>query len=113
MTGQPTKAEDLVGKTFENASADGKQRFEATVGGNFTIAGVPKVGDFTGDPAHEFLDVLRQICGPSRVPKDGKIVNGEYPPIDMSGFVDDYQIEQPPFNPRIVMECRTATICRS
>ena len=105
VTGQPTKAEDLIGKTFENVSSDGRHRFEAKTGGTFTIAGHAGEGSFTGDPSHEFLDVLRQICGPERVPRDGKLPKGEYPePINMSGFVADYQIAQPPFSPQIVMD---------
>jgi phospholipase C len=104
VTGQPTKAEDLVGQTFENASGDGRHRFEAKTGGGFTIPGRAGEGDFTGDPSHEFLDVLRQISGPERVPRNGKLPNAEYPPISMNGFVADYQIAQPPFNPQIVMD---------
>jgi phospholipase C len=104
VTGQPTKAEDLIGKKFENSSSDGRHHFETEPGGTFTISGRPGDGSFTGDPSHEFLDVLRQVSGPERVPRDGKLPNREYPPINMSGFVADYQIAQPPFSPQIVMD---------
>ena len=104
VTGQPTKAEDLIGKKFENSSSDGRHHFETEPGGTFTISGRPGDGSFTGDPSHEFLDVLRQESGPERVPRDGKLPNREYPPINMSGFVADYQIAQPPFSPQIVMD---------
>jgi phospholipase C len=43
------------------------------------------------DPAHEFSDVLRQLCG---VKPDGSDLSyphgGPYPPITMSGFADSY-----------------------
>jgi Phosphoesterase family len=102
VTGQPTRAEDLIGKTFENVSADGRRRFEAKRGGTFFI---PQVSGGDGDPSHEFLDVLGQICGPERVPKNGKLPHGEYPTeIDMSGFVADYEKVQPHYSPQIVMD---------
>lgn len=40
------------------------------------------------DPAHEFLDVLEQLCG------DGVKYNGVYPPINNSGFVSSYATSQ-------------------
>jgi phospholipase C len=103
-TGKATKAEDLIGKTFENNSSDGRHRFAAKPGGTFTIRAPAGEKKFSGDPSHEFLDVLRQISGPGRVPRDGKLPKGEYPPVDMSGFVADYEIAQPPFSPQIVMD---------
>lgn len=38
------------------------------------------------DPAHEFLDVLEQICGAHAIYKSGEL----YPDINLSGFVSNY-----------------------
>ena len=38
------------------------------------------------DPGHEFLDVVKQLCGEAAAYPSG----GPYPPIDNSGFVADY-----------------------
>lgn len=38
------------------------------------------------DPAHEFLDVLEQLCGAHAIYKPGE----PYPDINLSGFVSDY-----------------------
>lgn len=103
VTGAPTRAEDLIGKTFENVSADGRHRFRAKIGAGFTIPFRHGADDFTGDPDHDFPDVIRQLCGSEKVPA-GKLPNGEYPsPITMNGFVADYEKSQPPYSPQIVM----------
>jgi len=40
----------------------------------------------TNDPAHEFEDVVQQLCGATAVYPQG----GPYPPINNSGFVDNF-----------------------
>jgi hypothetical protein len=67
--------------------------------------GPRRIVKITGDPGHEFLDVTRQLCGPERVPH-GKLPNAQYPPINMSGFVADYQLVQPKYSPQLVMDCQ-------
>ncbi|MEA2898192.1 MAG: phospholipase [Bradyrhizobium sp.] len=39
-----------------------------------------------GDPGHEFIDVLTELCGPNATYPSG----GNYPTINNSGFVSDY-----------------------
>jgi phospholipase C len=50
-------------------------------------------------PAHEFEDVLVQLCGPN-----ARYQPGSYPPITMGGFVENYQQNGAP-DPTVVMKC--------
>ncbi len=52
------------------------------------------------DPAHEFLDVLHQLCGPNATYAS----DGPYPPIDDSGFVASY-VANGGKNPAEIMKC--------
>ncbi|MDA8092910.1 MAG: phosphoesterase [Betaproteobacteria bacterium] len=50
------------------------------------VVGKPFHEPLAVDPAHEFLDVLEQLCGTNAVYESGKA----YPPITLGGFVSDY-----------------------
>lgn len=54
-------------------------------GASFFV-GKPFHEPITVDPAHEFLDVLEQLCGTQAVYQPGKA----YPAVNNSGFVTDY-----------------------
>ena len=54
------------------------------------------------DPAHEFPDVLHQLCGMTATYPRG----GEYPPINNSGFVGSY-VTGGGRNPGEIMRCYT------
>jgi phospholipase C len=71
-----------------------------------TIMTSPTAGYTMGtDVEHEFLDVLCQLCGPSRVPATGVLTNGQYPPIDNSGFVANYVAKFSTGDPSTPMRC--------
>jgi phospholipase C len=74
VTGQPTTINGLQGT--ESNSYQGQ---------SYLV--VPAADDTMPiDPGHEFLDVVKQLCG-----ENGAYpVGGPYPPIDNSGFVADY-----------------------
>jgi phospholipase C len=57
------------------------------------------------DVEHEFLDVMLQLCGIARVPANGVLTDGRYPPIDNSGFVSDYIKKFPTGDPALPMRC--------
>lgn len=65
-------------------------------GGERTIAATPDAhyqlaGDHE-DPAHEFVDIMRQLCGditPAQM-WDGKLINGNYPEPTQAGFVQAF-----------------------
>jgi phospholipase C len=101
VTGQPTKAEDLIGKRGMNVGIDGRHFA--------TAPDAPFLMPDGSDPGHEFQNVIGQLCGLDKVPR-GKLPNGQYPaPINMSGFVADYQQvlqeAQLELTPHLVMTC--------
>ncbi len=53
------------------------------------------------DPAHEFVDVLKQLCGPAATYAMG----GDYPKVDCSGFVADYVASGGQTSPGEIMKC--------
>jgi len=53
------------------------------------------------DPGHEFTDVLTQLCGAGAVYAPG----GSYPPVNNSGYVDDYARSGGGSNPGEIMKC--------
>ena len=73
-TGKPTTIDGLDGQSNQWNGVD----YPATS---------PAVDPLTPGPGHEFPHVLRQMAGPNAVyPTPG----GDYPKVDMSGFVADY-----------------------
>jgi phospholipase C len=54
--------------------------------GSRYVVGKPFSEPISVDPAHEFLDVVEQLCGTQAVYEPGKA----YPRINCSGFVSDY-----------------------
>lgn len=73
-SGQSTQLRGLTGQ--ESNQYDGTD-YPATCGADWTMP---------VDPGHGFLDVLEQLCGPHAV----YARDGEYPPIDDSGFAANY-----------------------
>ncbi|MDE2387825.1 MAG: phosphoesterase [Betaproteobacteria bacterium] len=55
-------------------------------GQSFDPTAIAAVNPMQSDPPHEFCDVLMQLCGIGAV----RPLNGSYPPINNSGFVDSY-----------------------
>lgn len=88
-TGQPTAVRGLRGS--ESNLYDG-QRFAVTQPADWTMP---------VDPGHEFTDVLVQLCGAGAVYKPG----GSYPPVNDSGYVDDYARTGGGRNAGEIMKC--------
>jgi phospholipase C len=88
-TGQPTTINGLLGA--ESNSYNGAT-YPVTHPADFAM---------TVDPAHEFLNVLRQLCGPIATYSPG----GAYPAIDCSGFVAEYVASGGHDNPAEIMKC--------
>ncbi len=88
-TGQATRINGLTGG--EN---------NAFGGASFNVA-QPAAYTMPIDPAHEFPDVLKQLCGPGAVYTSG----GSYPPIVNSGFAASYAASGAGANPAEIMKC--------
>jgi phospholipase C len=73
-TGQVTAVRGLNG-TESNSFAG--ETYRVSPGADFIMP---------TDPGHEFQNVLHQLCGPAATYKPG----GQYPPIDVSGYVASY-----------------------
>src|SRR3954467_2313140 len=71
------RATALQGLTGAESNAFAGQVFPVSRGADFVMP---------IDPAHEFEDVLHQLCGPAATYKPA----GDYPPIDCSGYVSSY-----------------------
>jgi phospholipase C len=89
MTGQPTKIAGLNGT--ESNSFAGRQ-YPVTQPADWVLA---------LDPAHEFLNVVTQLCGTGATYPAG----GAYPPINCSGFVSDYSSVGGQSDPATIMKC--------
>jgi phospholipase C len=89
VTGQPTAISGLSGS--ESNLYNGR-RFTVTQPADWTMP---------LDPGHEFTDVLVQLCGPGAVYTPG----GPYPPVNNSGFVDNYAGSGGTSNPGEIMKC--------
>jgi phospholipase C len=63
----------------------------------------PPVDPMSGDPYHEFTDVLEQLCGPGAAYPPG----GPYPPINNTGFVSNFAVAAKSPSPGDVMRCYT------
>ncbi len=97
ITGQPTRADDLVGKQCSNIDPGNP--------GTPVIAASPAEAQFFAPypcPGHEFHDTLVQLCGENAVYPDP--ATGQYPAIDHSGFVTSYRAKGAP-NPSKIMGC--------
>jgi phospholipase C len=88
-TGQPTRINGLTGR---ESNAFG--------GASFSVA-QPAPYTMPMDPAHEFPDVLKQLCGTGAVYASG----GSYPPIVNNGFAASYAASGAGANPAEIMEC--------
>ena len=66
--------------------------------------GPPAVDPMTVDPAHEFENVLEQLCGKGAKYPDG---GGPYPAINNSGFVSDFADNAKSTTSADVMKCFT------
>src|ERR1035438_10025224 len=88
VTGQPTQINGLTGS---ETNQFGGQSY-----------GVAQPAEYTMpvDPAHEFPDVLTQLCGPGAVYPSG----GAYPPIVNSGFVASY-VQSGGSDPGQILRC--------
>jgi phospholipase C len=75
-TGQPTTVNGLTGS---EANTYQGQTYPVVASADDTMP---------IDPGHEFLDVVKQLCGETATYPPG----GPYPPIDNSGFVADYAV---------------------
>ena len=78
----PTVVEDLT-------SRDGSNVDPTTGKVWYTSPSAPYVVP-SKDIEHEFLDIMRQLCGPKYVPASGPVDVSAYPPVDNSGFIADY-----------------------
>lgn len=78
QTGQPTTIQGLTGSESNTNTVKGPQQ-------TYTVS-QPAPATVAVDPGHEFLDVLIQLSGPDAQYPSG----GPYPPLNNSGFVDDY-----------------------
>ncbi len=90
VTGEATSIDGLKG-TESNVYKG--QTYTVSRGASFRVA---------RDPAHEFPDVLEQLCGPDAAYVPG----GAYPAIDNSGFVAAY-MEGGGQDPQDIMRCYT------
>jgi phospholipase C len=79
-TGEPTAINGLTG-----------DESNAYQGQTFAVA-QPGLDSMPVDPGHEFLDVLKQLSGPSATYSPG----GAYPLVNISGFVADYAYSTSP-----------------
>jgi phospholipase C len=89
QTGRPTAVSGLSGS-------------ESNVYNGLTFP-VSQPADWTMplDPGHEFTDVLVQLCGPGAVYPPG----GTYPPVNVTGYVDNYVTTGGATNPGEIMKC--------
>lgn len=97
VTGEPTRADDLIGKEHFN--------LHPTDPNTQVFARNPAETQFFAPfpcPGHEFRDTLIQLCGPNATYPDP--ASGKYPPIDHSGFVHSYHIKGAP-DPVKIMGC--------
>jgi len=92
VTGQATTINGLQGT--ESNSYQGKTYACST----------PADYSMTAGPAHEFNDVLEQLCGP----RAQYVPNGTYPSINSSGFVEDFAASGGQQSPGDVMKCFAA-----
>ena len=88
-TGQPTAVSGLSGS--ESNLYNGL-RYTVTQPADWTMP---------LDPGHEFTDVLAQLCGPGAVYTPG----GSYPPVNDSGYVNDYAGSGGANDPGEIMKC--------
>jgi phospholipase C len=97
VTGNPTRADDLVGNPHFNVdpAGPGTQVFAAT-------PGELKIYPPDPDPGHEFKNALMQLCGADAIYPDP--TTGKYPPIDGSGFIASYRTSGAP-TPGKIMKC--------
>ncbi|HYL58507.1 MAG TPA: alkaline phosphatase family protein [Candidatus Acidoferrales bacterium] len=100
ITGEPTRADDLVGKQCSNVHpTDASNAAPAKSGADFQFfAPYPC-------PGHEFKDTLMQLCGKNAVYPDP--ATGGYPAMDHSGFVASYHAKGAP-EPSRIMDCYSA-----
>ncbi len=89
VTGQPTSIDGLTGS--ESNSFNG-QSYPVSRGADYVMP---------VDPAHEFTDVVEQLCGPGAVYVAGR----PYPAINNSGFVADYVSDGGSSSPGEIMKC--------
>jgi phospholipase C len=97
VTGQPTRADDLVNNPHFNV--------DPADPGTAVFASTPselKIYSPDPDPGHEFKNVLMQLCGVDAVYPD--TVTGKYAAIDNSGFIASYRASGAP-SPAKIMKC--------
>jgi phospholipase C len=89
VSGQPTKINGLAGT---EANSYQGMTYKAMTPADISM---------TAGPGHEFTDVLTQLSGPGATyPPDR-----QYPPINNSGYVEDYAASGGQQNPGEVMKC--------
>src|SRR6266851_736529 len=88
-SGRPTTIDGLTGSEA-NVLASGT-RIPVAAGADFVLS---------GDPGHDFDDVLEQLCGSGALYPDGR---GTYPDINNSGFASRWAAKAPSMDPGIVM----------
>ncbi len=88
-SGRPTTIDGLSGSEA-NVLASGT-RIPVAAGADFVLS---------GDPGHDFDDVLEQLCGSGALYPDGR---GTYPDINNSGFASRWAAKAPSMDPGIVM----------
>ena len=97
VTGQPTRADDLVNNPQFNIDPNNPA----------TKVPADKPAEFKlyppdPDPGHEFKNALMQLCGVNAGYPDP--VTGKYPAINNSGFIASYRASGAP-NPAKIMKC--------
>jgi phospholipase C len=97
VTGQPTRADDLVNNPHFNVDPTGP--------GNQVLAAPPadlKINAPDPDPGHEFKNTLMQLCGMNATYPD--LTTKKYPAINNSGFIASYRASGAP-SPAKIMKC--------
>lgn len=93
VTGAPTSIDGLTGNETNSFN------------GHAGKVSQPADDAMAVDPAHEFPDVLCQLCGPKATYAPG----GVYPPIDNSGYMASYAAASakanPPRDPAEILKC--------
>jgi phospholipase C len=89
VSGEITQSDGLAGT---ESNVFNGQKYAVTMGADYRMQ---------VDPAHEFPDVLLQLCGPGAQYNPG----GQYPPINNSGFVESYAKGGGGANPGEIMKC--------
>ncbi len=97
-TGEPTRADDLIGEPHFNIDPNDPAKTPVFA----TTPADLKIYPPDRDPGHEFNNVLMQLCGADASYPDP--VTKRYPAINNSGFIASYRKSGAP-NPANIMKC--------